>query len=182
MFNVGGGELLVIMLVALVVLGPQKLPEAARKVGNAMGELRKLSSGFQAEMRSALSDVDKADLSEKNAKPAAKRDKPTKALKPGTTTEQATAARADEPVAALAAPDEPVAALAAGEDAPADEPAAEPTGTGEGIAVPAAKGPKPATADVDAPASGPNPLAGDGASVDVEPADESAGPRSGPRR
>ncbi len=56
MFNIGGGELLVIMLVALLVLGPDKLPEAARKMGNVAGELRRMSSGFQREMREAMID------------------------------------------------------------------------------------------------------------------------------
>lgn len=58
MFNIGGGEFLVIALIALIVLGPQRLPDAARQVGKAMGELRRLSSGFQSEMRDAFGDVD----------------------------------------------------------------------------------------------------------------------------
>jgi len=53
-FQVGGGEVLVILLVALLVLGPERLPEAARKVGAMMGEIRRLSAGFQNEMRGAL--------------------------------------------------------------------------------------------------------------------------------
>jgi sec-independent protein translocase protein TatB len=62
MFNVGAGELLVILLIALIVLGPDKLPETARKIGNVMGELRRMSSGFQNEMRSAMDDVTRAPL------------------------------------------------------------------------------------------------------------------------
>lgn len=54
MFNVGGPEVLVILLVALIVLGPQQLPKAVRSVGNVMSELRRMSSGFQDEIRSAL--------------------------------------------------------------------------------------------------------------------------------
>lgn len=54
MLNVGTPELLVIMVVALIVLGPDKLPEVARKVGQVVGELRRMSAGFQAEMRDAL--------------------------------------------------------------------------------------------------------------------------------
>ena len=54
MFNVGGPEVLVILLVALIVLGPSKLPEAARQVGRAMTEFRRMSSGFQQELRDAL--------------------------------------------------------------------------------------------------------------------------------
>ncbi len=54
MFNVGGGELLVILLIALIVLGPDKLPEAARKVGRVTSELRRMSQGFQQEIRQAM--------------------------------------------------------------------------------------------------------------------------------
>jgi sec-independent protein translocase protein TatB len=61
MFNVGGGELIVIMLLALIVLGPQRLPTAARQVGKALSELRRLSTGFQNEVRSALEEVDDPD-------------------------------------------------------------------------------------------------------------------------
>ncbi len=56
-FNVGGGELLVIFLVALIVLGPDKLPDAARKLGNIVHELRRMSNGFQREMRTAFDEA-----------------------------------------------------------------------------------------------------------------------------
>ncbi len=54
MGNLGGAEVLVILLVALIVLGPTKLPEAARQVGKAVNEVRRISGGFQREMREAL--------------------------------------------------------------------------------------------------------------------------------
>jgi sec-independent protein translocase protein TatB len=53
-FNVTGGELVIILLVALIVLGPDKLPDAIRKVGRVYGELRRMSTGFQSEIRDAL--------------------------------------------------------------------------------------------------------------------------------
>jgi sec-independent protein translocase protein TatB len=59
MFNVGGGELLVIMLVALIVLGPQRLPDAARQIGRVMGDLRRISSGFQQDLKDAFDDDDR---------------------------------------------------------------------------------------------------------------------------
>jgi sec-independent protein translocase protein TatB len=62
MFNVGTGELLVILLIALIVLGPDKLPDAARKIGNVMGELRRMSTGFQNEMRAAMDEVSRPPL------------------------------------------------------------------------------------------------------------------------
>ena len=58
MFNIGGGELIVIMLIALIVLGPKRLPDAARQIGKTMGDLRRLSTGFQNEVRSALDTAD----------------------------------------------------------------------------------------------------------------------------
>lgn len=54
MFNVGTPELLVILLVALIFLGPDKLPAAARKVGHLTHEIRRMSSGFQEELRDAM--------------------------------------------------------------------------------------------------------------------------------
>jgi sec-independent protein translocase protein TatB len=60
MFNVGGGELLIILFVALVVLGPDKLPDAARKIGNVMGEIKRMSSGFQDEFKAAMDTPNKA--------------------------------------------------------------------------------------------------------------------------
>ncbi len=53
MFNLQGGEIIIIVLLALVVLGPEKLPDAMRKAGRMYAELRKLSSGFQEEFRKA---------------------------------------------------------------------------------------------------------------------------------
>lgn len=54
MFNIGAGELMVILLIALIVLGPQRLPDAAKQVGRVMGDLRRISSGFQQELKDAL--------------------------------------------------------------------------------------------------------------------------------
>jgi sec-independent protein translocase protein TatB len=56
MFNIGGGELLVIVLIALIVLGPQRLPEAMRTFGRVVGEVRRVSTGFQQELRDAFED------------------------------------------------------------------------------------------------------------------------------
>ena len=54
MFNLQGSEIVVILLLALVVLGPEKLPEAVRKFTQTYGEIKKMSSGFQSELKSAL--------------------------------------------------------------------------------------------------------------------------------
>jgi sec-independent protein translocase protein TatB len=53
-FNLQGSELVIILLLALVVLGPEKLPEAMRRMGRFYGDLKKMSTGFQQEFRSAV--------------------------------------------------------------------------------------------------------------------------------
>lgn len=40
MFGIGGQELLLILLLALIILGPKKLPEMAKTIGKAMGNFR----------------------------------------------------------------------------------------------------------------------------------------------
>ncbi len=57
MGSIGPAEILVVLVVALVVLGPARLPEAARTVGKAMGELRRATAGLQSEVRDAFSDA-----------------------------------------------------------------------------------------------------------------------------
>ena len=54
MFNLQGSEIIVILLLALVVLGPEKLPDAVRKFTQTYSELKKMSTGFQSELKSAL--------------------------------------------------------------------------------------------------------------------------------
>jgi len=52
--SLGLPEILVILVVALLVLGPSKLPDAARQMGKAMAEFRRVTSGFQSEVRDAF--------------------------------------------------------------------------------------------------------------------------------
>jgi sec-independent protein translocase protein TatB len=50
-FNLSGSEVIIILIIALVVLGPDKLPDFMRRAGRTWAELKKLSSGFQEEVR-----------------------------------------------------------------------------------------------------------------------------------
>jgi len=54
MFGIGMPELLVIMVVALVVLGPARLPELARSLGKAMAEFRRQSSDIMDEFQQQI--------------------------------------------------------------------------------------------------------------------------------
>lgn len=54
MFNLQGGELIIIALLALVVLGPEKLPEAARWFGRMYAQIRRMGDGFTKEFQSAV--------------------------------------------------------------------------------------------------------------------------------
>jgi Tat protein translocase TatB subunit len=56
--NIGTPEILVVLIVALLVLGPQRLPQAARQFGKAMAEFRRVTGGLQAEMRDAMSTIE----------------------------------------------------------------------------------------------------------------------------
>lgn len=51
--NVGGGELLLITFVALMLLGPEKLPGAVRQVGAAITELRRAAADHRSEVGGA---------------------------------------------------------------------------------------------------------------------------------
>ncbi len=55
MGNIGIPELVIILIIALVAFGPQKLPELSRTVGKALAEFRRrsneLRSAFEEEMR-----------------------------------------------------------------------------------------------------------------------------------
>jgi sec-independent protein translocase protein TatB len=53
-FNLQGSEIIVILLIALVVLGPDRLPEAVRRFMHTYNELKKMGSGFQSEIKSAF--------------------------------------------------------------------------------------------------------------------------------
>jgi sec-independent protein translocase protein TatB len=50
MFDVGFSELILLAIVALVVLGPEKLPHAARIAGGWVGRIRRTVSTMQAEI------------------------------------------------------------------------------------------------------------------------------------
>jgi len=53
-FNFSGSEIVFLLLLALIILGPEKLPDAVRKFGKTYAEFKKVTTGFQTELKSAL--------------------------------------------------------------------------------------------------------------------------------
>ena len=53
MFGIGLPELLVILVVALVVLGPKRLPEVAKVLGKGLAEFRRATADITDELRTA---------------------------------------------------------------------------------------------------------------------------------
>ena len=54
MFDIGFWEILLILVLALVVIGPERLPGAARKVGYLIGKGRRYIEGVRSEVESEL--------------------------------------------------------------------------------------------------------------------------------
>ena len=66
MFGIGFPELVLIMVVALLVLGPQRLPEVARMLGRAYGQLRRASEEFQQTIRQDLAALERQEDANRN--------------------------------------------------------------------------------------------------------------------
>jgi TatA/E family protein of Tat protein translocase len=51
MFGIGMPEMILILAVALIVIGPKKLPDLAKSLGKAMGEFKKATSDLKDSMQ-----------------------------------------------------------------------------------------------------------------------------------
>ena len=95
MLNVGPGEVLVILVIALVVLGPSRLPGTARAMGRILAKTRQIITKFQQEMQAAA-DAPLEALARERGRSEAPAPSPTAA----TSTER------DKPAASDEEPDE----------------------------------------------------------------------------
>lgn len=62
MFGIGMPEMILILAIALIVIGPKKLPDLAKSLGRAMREFKKATNEFKETMQidSEMADVKKA--------------------------------------------------------------------------------------------------------------------------
>jgi TatA/E family protein of Tat protein translocase len=88
MLGIGMQEIIIILVVALIIIGPKKLPDLARALGRAMGEFRKAAddlkdnldiNGMKEEKEKLLREITQTNLS-KDKKP--KEDKKPPETKP----------------------------------------------------------------------------------------------------
>ncbi len=56
MFNIGPTELLIILVLALIVFGPQRLPEIGRSIGRSLREFRRATDEIRGEIERDLDD------------------------------------------------------------------------------------------------------------------------------
>lgn len=72
MFDIGASELLVIVIVAIVVIGPKELPRAMRTAGRWIAKMRRVSAHFRTGLDAMIREAELEDMErewkEKNAK------------------------------------------------------------------------------------------------------------------
>ncbi len=66
--SIGGTELLIILVIALVVFGPKRLPELGRTIGKGLGEFRRASNDLKRSLEDEIS------LDERRSEPSDSRD------------------------------------------------------------------------------------------------------------
>jgi sec-independent protein translocase protein TatB len=62
MFDIGWGELVVIGVIALIVIGPKELPTVLRTLGQYMAKVKRMAADFQGQFQDAMREAEIADL------------------------------------------------------------------------------------------------------------------------
>ena len=146
-------HLIIVFVVALVVFGPEKLPELARNLGKLMGEFRKATGDLRSTFEGHLRDLEREAEQRRIASPAPAASLPAASATPyGTSTSENSTPLPSS--ASTAAMDEEIStALAAASGAPGTVPTTPPhLGIGTPVAEP--KPAEPQNADLESSASG----------------------------
>ena len=134
MANLGMADSLILMVLALVVFGPRRLPEIGRQIGKLMYEFRKASNDFKFQMEEELRNAEETDRRKKEEERLR-----TLALAAPAPAEPTIETAVPPPVTESPYPGEieyPPVASAAVPDPPAEEPypRIQPPSTGEQVA------------------------------------------------
>jgi sec-independent protein translocase protein TatB len=78
MFGFSGAELLVILGIALVVVGPERLPEIAKVIGKVYGEFQKAADELKREIQAAAAAAQKEKADSPPNRAEAEADNPVK--------------------------------------------------------------------------------------------------------
>lgn len=130
LFGMGTPEILVIMVVALIIFGPGKLPEIGAQVGKAVRDFRRITKEMTSEFEGSISDVQssvgevKQTVSNVQKETAAIAQSIPAAIEGSSRTNGATTATAT--TSASATREDPFADLAALDDVGDDAPVAQP--------------------------------------------------------
>jgi len=65
MFDIGAGEILVIVIVAIIVIGPKELPLALRTAGRWIGKVRRVSAHFRAGLDTMIREAEMEEMDRK---------------------------------------------------------------------------------------------------------------------
>jgi sec-independent protein translocase protein TatB len=62
MFDIGWGELVLIGMIALIVIGPKELPAVLRTLGQSMAKIKRMAGEFQGQFQEAMREAEVDDL------------------------------------------------------------------------------------------------------------------------
>lgn len=165
--NVSMADSLILMVMALVVFGPRRLPQIARQLGKLMYEFRKASNDFKFQMEEELRSAEEADRRKKEEEERQRNlaANPPAQLEASTATEAATTETSD-PYSSYSSYNEAAEAELGAEPAPV----VQPPSTGETVEATSPAGREPESSSVEASEAGSHPAEAD--SVPALPAAE----------